>query len=373
MKVFYLFNHPAPYKIDFYNELGKYCDLTAIFSRDEENGTFKRNPIFYSHKAENFNLIMAHAKEIGDLNCWSTLPVKHLKKNKYDVIVINGYSKFVEMHVISYLRRKHIPYIIEINGGIIAKKESKFKKWLKTHYLKGANAYLAPDNSSAEYLCYYGAKKENIFIYPYSSVPKKDLLHAPLTKEEKEAIREKYGFPKGILYASCGFFYPRKNFVRLVEIFAKLQYPCSLLLIGEGEEKEAIQRKIEELHLSNVKIIPFMENEELLHVLSCVDAFLFLSKEDIYGHVIVEAFSQGIPIVSSSGVNAAKHLIQNGVNGYIVDNEDEESILQAFKDVLNPEFPKKALEVAENFIIEEEASFHHKFFLDFLKKKEEKR
>ena len=30
-KVLFITNIPAPYRIDFYNELGKHCELTVIF------------------------------------------------------------------------------------------------------------------------------------------------------------------------------------------------------------------------------------------------------------------------------------------------------------------------------------------------------
>ena len=30
-KVLFITNIPAPYRIDFYNELGKHCELTVVF------------------------------------------------------------------------------------------------------------------------------------------------------------------------------------------------------------------------------------------------------------------------------------------------------------------------------------------------------
>lgn len=31
MKVLFMANIPSPYRVDFFNELGKYCDLTVTF------------------------------------------------------------------------------------------------------------------------------------------------------------------------------------------------------------------------------------------------------------------------------------------------------------------------------------------------------
>ena len=33
MRVLIIFNHPAPYKVEAFNELSKYCDLTVLFER----------------------------------------------------------------------------------------------------------------------------------------------------------------------------------------------------------------------------------------------------------------------------------------------------------------------------------------------------
>ncbi|MBO6285234.1 MAG: hypothetical protein J6O18_02835 [Bacilli bacterium] len=38
MRIFWLFNHPAPYKVEFFNRLGKNNELTVYFERASEAG-----------------------------------------------------------------------------------------------------------------------------------------------------------------------------------------------------------------------------------------------------------------------------------------------------------------------------------------------
>lgn len=361
MKIFWLFNHPAPYKIDFFNELGKEVELTAMFIRDEE---YVRNATFYSASPRNFIALYVHAKKIGDVNSNSRVPLKHLKSHKYDIVVINGYRSFTEMRVISYLKRKKIPYIFYINGGII-KKENFLVKALKKHFIKGANAYLCPDENSMAYLVHYGANPKSVSLYPYSSVKEEEVLKKPLTKEQKRDIRKEYGLPEGKLFVSTGFFIERKNFVSLISIFAKYQEPSTLLLIGEGEQEKAMRDKIAELKLNNVIIMPFKEHKELLRILSSCDAFLFLSKEDIYGHVIEEALSQGLPVMSSNGVNAAKHLIRDGVNGFVVDVHDDEDILKAMSNLTRRGMAEQSLAIAKDNTILSTLNHHLTYFAEY--------
>lgn len=35
MRVLFLTNIPSPYRIDFFNELGKLCELTVLFERED--------------------------------------------------------------------------------------------------------------------------------------------------------------------------------------------------------------------------------------------------------------------------------------------------------------------------------------------------
>ena len=55
MKILYLTNIPSPYRVDYFNELGKYCDLTVLF---EIQSSTERDKSWKSYKAENFKGIV---------------------------------------------------------------------------------------------------------------------------------------------------------------------------------------------------------------------------------------------------------------------------------------------------------------------------
>ena len=90
-------------------------------------------------------------------------------------------------------------------------------------------------------------------------------------------------------------------------------------------------RLIKENNLANVELSRYLKKKDILRLFSISDGFVFLSKEDIYGHVINEALSQGLPVISSNKVNASLNLIEDNKNGFVVSLNDEEGILKAIQ------------------------------------------
>ena len=131
--------------------------------------------------------------------------------------------------------------------------------------------------------------------------------------------------------------------------------------MGNGPQQNDINNFIKANNMKNVFIVPFLERKELFPLIKACSSFITLSKEDIYGHVINESLSQGIPVISSSKVVAAKSLIQNNKNGFVVNLNDEE-ILKAIDDVLSLNCFKEAIAVAKKNTYEGSASIHVKLW-----------
>lgn len=364
-KVLIVFNHPAPYKVKLFNELAKTLDLTVIFERDKAKD---RNKSFYDSKQYNFKTVKVKGLKLGNENFVSNGIVKHLKKNRYDLIIMNGYSKFAEMKTIRYLKHHKIPYVLYINGGIIKENESKFKKNLKTKYVSGAAYYLSPDENSNQYLVYYGANKDKIFNYSYSTIYKREVLPNPFSNDEKRIMRQEASISDAKIFVSCGQLIQRKNYLELIKIWKELDSSYGLFIIGDGKQKHEIQKYIDDNHLSNVHLLGYMKRSEMFNFYHLSDAFVFPSDEDIYGHVINEALSQGLPVVSTPNVNASRKLIKNGYNGYIVEKLHSKQFLDAIENTLKNDMSKNAIATAYENTIEIMAEEHIKILEEIMGK-----
>ena len=362
MKVLIVFNHSAPYKVRLFNALSKDIDLDVIFERKKAKD---RPKDFYTEKDYKFNAMFLTGLNIGNENCLSFKVKNYIKKHhqEYDLIIMNGYSNFSEMIAIKYLNKHHIPFVLYVNGGVI-KKDSKFKENLKKKYISSAAYYLSPSLEANKYLVHYGANEEKISIYNYSTIMEKDVLDKPLSKEEKQAFRDKYQLPVGPLFVSASQFIERKNIMFLLECFKDLDK--QLVLIGNGPQKEMYEKYIQENNMKNITIRDFMKRDDLLDLFNGCDYFITLSKEDIYGHTINEAMAKGLPVISSENVVAAHKLIKNNKNGFIVSLSEKESIIDCINNIEGLS-PTESLKVARENTLEVMAKDHIKIFKELVK------
>lgn len=342
MRVLIIFNHPAPYKVNAFNELAKFVDLTVLFERTKAKD---RPDSFYSSNDYQFNYIFLKDGYIGREGSISNNVKKYIKKlhHEYDVILMNGYSHLAELKAIKYMAKHNIKFGLLINGGVI-KKESCFKRKYKTKYISKASFYLSPSKASNEYLRYYGAKKE-IYNYPYCNISAKEIIKPSI--EERTFIRNKYHLPldKNI-FINASQFIERKNNVELLSLFKNRE--DHLVLVGDGPLKKKYQTYIKENQLGNVHILPYLNKEDLFALYRSCDVHISLSKQDIFGHTILEALVCSLPVIASKNIVSALEYIKDDENGYVVDIKDIENIKECMSKSLKLSKDKARESIKDN-------------------------
>ena len=147
MNVLYLTNLPAPYRVDFFNELGKEVNLTVLYERQTAGD---RDARWRSRNAENFRELYLGGVKISAAASFSRNVLHYLKDNSFDVRIIGGYSTPTEMLAIRYMKRHNMRYILSIDGGFPAKEHPLLKK-IKTYFISGAALYLGTGKNAAGY------------------------------------------------------------------------------------------------------------------------------------------------------------------------------------------------------------------------------
>ena len=99
----------------------------------------------------------------------------------------------------------------------------------------------------------------------------------------------------------------------------KKQKTFRYLIIGEGPQRKELERRIAQMNLrENVCLAGNVAHERIAAFLKASDAFLFSSKSETQGIVILEAMAAAKPVVAvrASGV---EDIVEDGVNGYLTE------------------------------------------------------
>ena len=86
MKVLIVFNHPAPYKVDLFNELAKNNKVDVIFERNKARNRPKE---FYCKNNYLFNYIKVNGFKlnVGNENCYTPFIKRYLLNDVKNVTI----------------------------------------------------------------------------------------------------------------------------------------------------------------------------------------------------------------------------------------------------------------------------------------------
>lgn len=305
-KVLIITNLPTPYRIDFYKELGKSCNLTVVIeAKRSKNLKFNWN----DDNIKNFNIHFLNDGNLDEKKInWNIL--YFISKKKFDIIIISTYHTYTGMLCLAYLKAKHIPYVFETDGGMITKTESSIKKWYKTILIKGAKAYFSPSKGSDDYLAYYGANPEVIYRYPFSSLSNIDIISNNLSLEEKRTIRKRLNIKENKIVLGVGQFIHRKGFDVLMKAAKDMNKEIGIYIVG-GTPTEEYLKIQKQYNLSQVHFEGFKTKDELSEYFKAADIFVLPTREDIWGLVVNEAMAYGLPVVTTKKCVAGMELISD--------------------------------------------------------------
>lgn len=360
-RVLFLTNYPSPYRVHFFDELGKYMDVTVLYS-DRVEDMKHRNAQWFEEGEHGFQAVRLTPKlRVGRRYlCFDVIP--WLKK-QYDAIVVCGYSSPTAVLAMAWLRLHRIPFYMEVDGGLI-RQDSKLKHFVKKSLVCMANQWLSTGTHTTKYLVHYGAKEENVTHYPFSSLYERDILEVPVTREEKRELRRELEIPEENMLLVIGQFIHRKGFDVLMRAAKDLNSGIGIYFVG-GEATEEYLRLRQELGLHNVHFLGFQKKERLAQFYKAADLFVLPTREDIWGLVINEALAYGLPTITTDRCVAGLELIEDGVNGYVVPVEDAGVLTEKIQAVLASDMEqmgRAALEKVRPYTLENMAKTHAEIF-----------
>lgn len=145
----------------------------------------------------------------------------------------------------------------------------------------------------------------------------------------------------------------QKDFGTLVRAFSlvRRRRQARLLILGEGEKRDELQRLVDALSLStDTQLMGFVRNP--YKYMKNAKVFVLSSRYEGLGNVIIEAMACGTPIVSTDCPSGPAEILENGRWGRLVPVGDAEAMASAIEAVLDEAVHPDVTTRADDFTIQ---------------------
>ena len=312
---------PAPYRVDVLCGLSEKYDIDVYFERLLDQNRNAR----YCGEGEGYTVLTT-----PELMQEYKAKIKNIRQ--YDMVLAHDYTSKMGMQLMLHCIFAGVPYCINCDGAFV------YPHWLKdrikSFFIKRATAFFASGQSAKEYLTHYGATEDKIYYHKFTATHRKDMPAECPTKEERSAYRKELGFAEKKTVVSVGQFIHRKGFDVLLDAWKGMPQDCQLLLIGGGQEKDNYLQQIREQGLQNVEILDFVDKEKIFDYYRASDLFVLPTREDVWGLVINEAMSCGLPVITTDMCVAGKELIEDDSQGYVIPIDDAALLHEKMVEIL---------------------------------------
>ncbi len=323
--------HPIPthYRIPLFNEISKELRSMGILLKvlfchlktgRRKHWKINFQKIDFEYRFLNAVWVYIKGREFSGTYM---LPII-LSSEKPDLIICTGFSiPSIIAHI--YCRLKQIPYIIWSGAFGNDLERNPVRKKVRKLLTKRAAAYIAYGNLAKEYLKTLGTDKKEVFI-AMNTVDTHffEIKDKVLNSEVSQARMEHFSSTKNILYV--GDLIKRKGvdfLIRAINELNKQHSDFCLHLVGDGPERQKLEEYCQNRQIhGKVYFWGHKSQKELLQMFTISDIFVFPTLFDPWGLVLNEAMAAGLPVIASKYAGATYDLVEDGVNGFVVDPYD---------------------------------------------------
>ncbi len=345
-KICIITNIPSPYRVDLFNYLIEnfreynFKIIYSSTSEDDRGWNLDLNKLKNSHFLKSKSIVIK--EKLDNKHIHFSFKIKqYLKEYNPDIIIGCEYNP-ISIVAYTWAKLNKKKYISWSDGTLNSEKNINIiQKIIRKIICRNSDALIASSSRTKEAQLRYGANKNKIFL-------------SYLTINVDEYLYEKREFNnKNILFV--GRLSKRKGLELLMNSLALLRCEYKLIIVGDGPYKKELEKCSENLKINeNILFKGALNGKSLINEYRNADLFVIPSYVDCFGLVISEAMSNSMPVIASKYVDGAYDLIDDGLNGYIVDPENFDEFSNKIQYVLND---RKRVEIMGKYSYEKIQKF----------------
>lgn len=226
--------------------------------------------------------------------------------------------------IFSHSGQNNVLFINSSNDYLILSLLLPFVKYKKIVLRKFGGEFVDSYNGERGFieklLCHFSIKQyDKIYLETKKLVSEtkvfyKNVDYFPNVRTFFTSEQQDKSYKKNFVY--IGRIYKEKGIEQIIKVANKLSEKGFVFdVYGPISEKECEKKLNENMYVEYKGVLP---KEQVIDILKLYDVLLFPSEDETEGYpgIIIEALSQGLPVISAA-IGGVPEMIINGVNGYL--------------------------------------------------------
>ncbi|MEO5930594.1 MAG: glycosyltransferase family 4 protein [Candidatus Kapaibacterium sp.] len=325
--ILYITNLPTPYRLPLYRELGRRLSLEGVALEIFFLG--------YSRSSRAWNIVK---EDFAGLNYSIAQPPSQIlirdaaaaiARSRPAVVVLAWAMDLAALRLLLHCRARGIPCII-VSGETLRSAANNPHAFLRTIFrrtiFRRASAFITYGRGSTEYLLASGVEPArvvtgiNVVDTDYFSRRVDELR----INGDAAAERARHGDRFSCHLLFVGYLLPEKGMMNLLAALeASGRSDIALHVVGSGPEMDGLRLRAGRDGLEGrVFFHGYRQIGELPLYYAIADILIFPSLEEVFGLVMVEGAAAGLPIIASANAGGTIDVVEEGINGIIIDPTD---------------------------------------------------
>jgi glycosyltransferase involved in cell wall biosynthesis len=266
-----------------------------------------------------------------------------IRKNKYDAVIIQGWTNFTWWLVPVVCLFSHKPYIFMTDANELGTESRRnFKRVFKRLFLsiflfKNASGFLTSGVANENFYKDYGVPYNKMVRMPFSWGYDIFLDEGRKMEPQRDELRKKFGINKeDFIFLYMGRQSKEKLPFTLIDAYNRVNNENKkLFFVGDGPLHSNIRQYILNRNIKGIKFFGFCRRPYIYNFYNMADALVLPSSNEPWGIVVNEAMCFKLPIIASDRVGAAWDLVKDGYNGFISPAGNIEQLAICMKKMIN--------------------------------------
>ncbi|WP_342745165.1 glycosyltransferase [Thioalkalivibrio denitrificans] len=297
--------------------------------------TFRNGTLFYP------NEVGSHVSHhhLGTRGRLATLFAlwRHLGKRPADAVLSCTHAANVVLCALKWLPDTHAHRVISVTNPYGQSRKNRSASQRRRKFREVRRFY---PHADAVIAISEGVRNDLTNTIGLRGAVIKTIPNAVVTERTLELAREPVSHPwldhhERPVIISAGRLAQQKDYPTLLRALARLhqRLEARLIILGEGPEREALERLINEIGLKGAVDLPgFVDNPYAW--MARADLFVLSSAWEGFGNVLAEALSLGVPAVSTDCPGGPRDILGGGRHGVLVPVGDDHALASAMEEVL---------------------------------------